>query len=497
MAQLVPSSQPINFFPMQATPAANTTTPMPSNQGPHSAAVQTTTPNDTAPGNVTLSSPWPELQQQGHVGAAPQQGQATNNLNQINDMHNTLQQSFLNALHQLQGTVSMQGNAQMQGMQGNAQMQGMQGNAQMQGMQGNSQMQGMQGNGQMQGSAQMQGNAPLQGNSSLQGMLSAQQEYTANNLVVLPPPAAAAPGTGHRSSMSEIPDFLSGFDRVAAVAAKEANSFNNGTYVLKDSAPWISVAPQMAAAASNGTTSTEPHSPPFTSKSFDEFHRLLGNDLSMHKMELLQQAQVSEAVRIPATESLGQGASFTSQPMVRPATIVPRSETKESSNAFSADSYALFAQESARAVSEHSAYSLSNGLHRLLGLPQEAPRVVPIAKPRDIMTTDANHTNHNNNTGGGRTEFFGFQPALESASAFLTHIYKTSHHSNLVSEESGSARGGSGMDSTTGSDNASNDSDSNSEEGPCRKKVKMDCRTYVSANGSVNHINREDLSPFS
>lgn len=455
MAQLVPSSQPVTFFPMQA---AATPAPVPTNQGAAIAPSQMTA-------TAVPNSVWQGVQLP--AGNAPQV--TTNgNASHINDLHNTLQQSYLNALQHIQN-----------------------------------------------------GNNAIQGTAPSQAHMADQQDPVTNGLIVVPPLAsvtAPAPGPSHRSNTSEIPDFLSGFERVAAVAAKETNT---STVLVKESSPWIPVTPHIPTASDS--TSTEQHSPPFTSKSFDEFHRLLGKDLSpLQKVEKMH-AKVSDAVRIPPTESLGQGVSVsnapnsTNQHSVRPVTIAPRTAIKELATSFTADSYALFAQESARAVSEHSAYSLSNGLHRLLARPQEEPSVLPVStsEAKDFMTftttisastvaatttTNANHNSNNNNSSsstGERSEFFAFQPALESASAFLSHIYKSSHHSNVVSgsEESGSARGGSGMDST-GSDNASNDSDSNSDDGPYHKKLKIDHNgeSCITATGEND---RDDLSPFS
>lgn len=131
------------------------------------------------------------------------------------------------------------------------------------------------------------------------------------------PPAKREPSSGDKSqlssqvaasgsvqvSTSDVPDFLAGFDKVAG--------------------------------GPKATVPVDPsvqYSPPFTSRSFDDFHRLLGKDIS----------QLGEA----ATTGASPGESKSDE----------NSSVREAMAQFTAESYAFFAQESCIAASQHDAY---------------------------------------------------------------------------------------------------------------------------------------------
>jgi hypothetical protein len=135
--------------------------------------------------------------------------------------------------------------------------------------------------------------------------------------------------------VNELPDFLSGIDNVA---------LNSTT-------------PNVVA-----TTPLLHGSPPLTSsRSFDEFHRFLSDDLS-----LLEQTTKEAAAGVSPQEDTSKSAAKApaSQRGSQPFT----SAVPDTMALFSADSYAMFAQESAMAASQHAAYlndsvgSLTDGM---------------------------------------------------------------------------------------------------------------------------------------
>lgn len=142
---------------------------------------------------------------------------------------------------------------------------------------------------------------------------------------------APAPTSSWAPSVSakpdELPDFLTGFDNVTS----------NLKHGAAQGKPTTDAPP---------TDGDSRYSPPFTSRSFDDFHRLLGNDLS------------------PLGETADQKTSTSStrnsqQPL---SSLVAITQTSQSTREidtmalFNAESYAMFAQESAIAASQHAAY---------------------------------------------------------------------------------------------------------------------------------------------
>ena len=134
---------------------------------------------------------------------------------------------------------------------------------------------------------------------------------------------------GHRPSTNgaaSVPDFLAGFDKVA------------------------SSTPKLHGMQGGAVLSSE-YSPPFTSKSFDDFHRLLGKDVD----EIAKPG-------IGSVSTPQQTMHSTASIHPRPLKLSPRESPGNGSHVpdtmalFSAESYAMFAQESALTMSHHAAY---------------------------------------------------------------------------------------------------------------------------------------------
>jgi len=233
----------------------------------------------------------------------------------------------------------------------------------------------------------------------------------------------------------DIPDFLSGFEKVAARSAV-GNSSSGGA--VKEN-------------------SRSQYSPPFTSQSFDDFHQLLGIGLSPKPLDL---------------DNTHQGfAGYTSENnKLNGNTSNGISINAQSGQSVSADSYAIFAQQSVLAVSHHSAYSSKS-----------AAAVIPLST--------AESSRENSGTTG--TNISSLTTSVVNAAnlrahslASKTHIVSGSEKSDWgtsteETESTGIGYNGSGSDSATTSDNTSdnasgdNESDSNSDSGPCKKKIKL------------------------
>jgi hypothetical protein len=126
---------------------------------------------------------------------------------------------------------------------------------------------------------------------------------------------------------NELPDFLTGFDKVTCIFKHGAAQ---GT-ATTDAPPTVGI---------------PPYSPPFTSRSFDDFHRVLGKGWCPLD-ETVDQKTSSSSTRDPQQphSSLASTAQ-TSQSILEIDTMA----------LFTAESYAMFAQESAMAASQHAAY---------------------------------------------------------------------------------------------------------------------------------------------
>lgn len=250
------------------------------------------------------------------------------------------------------------------------------------------------------------------------------------------------------------PDFMAGFDKVA----------------LSMKAAYTTTVP-----TTEGQNALQ-CSPPMTSRSFDEFHRLLGKDLT----------------------PLDDGATEAA-PMENPAVAAAKGEaTKALSDKvlldttalFTAESYAMFAQESALAASQHAAYlaeshdKLPGGNHRMGSFDFDSTmklvsQHVPIAQ-RGSTTTVPSH----NPSGKSKTLFASVLPMQPSTKEkdqlekSLTATTTTGHSPRPLggsapvvsgSEPTSSAAESSFKGSTSesnGSDNTfSNSDDEHSESG--------------------------------
>ena len=244
-----------------------------------------------------------------------------------------------------------------------------------------------------------QAQPPVQGLSQAQPMLSSQ--IAPRQLAEQPRPATSqlSRHSFQNPVPLDMPDFLSGFEKVAARST--------------------TTEPQKLAI----NTAESQYSPPFTSRSFDDLHQLLGKGLSPRPFDLNCPS--------PAFPQVSLGASQGTHPVT-------------------ADSYAIFAQQSALAVSQHSAYLRTAkqqelAVPTLTGQPTAPPSVTP------SVVTAAN-----------------------------LRFYSMPSEKHVVSDsEWGTSTEESESTGAQVSDNASdaNDSDSNSDEGPHRKKLKVEHMT--------------------
>ena len=174
----------------------------------------------------------------------------------------------------------------------------------------------------------------------------------------------------------EIPDFLSGFDNVALSMNPPASIAAAAATTTTLGAPKQFYMHQQVVA--DGSSTMHPHelyTPTFTSRSFDDFHRLLGKDLtqldggahnhaSTHSgpAEADRNSQSKAYSSFPAgsyTSTLSGNLSVSNVTPPGKRDMNPEATRSADSDAmplFSAESYALFAQESARAASQHAAY---------------------------------------------------------------------------------------------------------------------------------------------
>jgi hypothetical protein len=192
-------------------------------------------------------------------------------------------------------------------------------------------------------------------------------------------------------------------------------------------------------------------SPPLTSKSFDELHRLLGSDLPKLK---------------PSPFDLNRNLSSGDDAGLNPngGSNAAR-DNNETNSAFglqvSADLYATFAQQSAHAVSQHSAYCRMDGTCEKI---------------------EGNHV-WAEQTSPALAEMFSSLAAKKAISHATNHVLilpkppqTFSARSNIVSGSEWSSEDGSssmrGSYRSSSEENTLNDSDSISDQEPPRKKTK-------------------------
>jgi hypothetical protein len=129
--------------------------------------------------------------------------------------------------------------------------------------------------------------------------------------------------------ITEIPDLLSGFEKVVQC---------------------MKPAPQ---AAQN--EEPEEYSPPFTSRSFDEFHRFLGKE----ELPLLDAATTTCTGPESPDVTTNRNLHVTASAIGNNDIVVPNSLAHDTAALFTAESYAMLAQASAMEASRHGAYSMS------------------------------------------------------------------------------------------------------------------------------------------
>jgi len=238
----------------------------------------------------------------------------------------------------------------------------------------------------------------------------------------------------------DIPDFLSGFEKVAARSVADNTS--------SDVVPNEKLRSQ--------------YSPPFTSQSFDDFHQLLGKGISPKPLDL-DNTHRGLTRYAPESIKLNRNEFSTISMNVQPVQSV------------SADSYAIFAQQSALAVSHHSAYSS-----------RSAACVIPSFTPEP---TEENSRAAGTNISSLTTSIVNAANLRAHSLASKNHIVSGSEKSDWgtsteETESTGVGYNGSASDSATTSDNASdnasgdNESDSNPDSGPCKKKIKLSLESH-------------------
>ena len=132
---------------------------------------------------------------------------------------------------------------------------------------------------------------------------------------------SVAPNVASISEQPNFPDFMAGFDKVA-----------------------LSIRPEYSGAQISDEQTLLQCSPPFTSRSFDDFHRLLGSDLTP-----LDDGASEASPKNADLKGLANKPCTEVEQELRKARI-------DTTALFTAESYAMFAQESALAASQHAAY---------------------------------------------------------------------------------------------------------------------------------------------
>ena len=291
-----------------------------------------------------------------------------------------------------------------------------------------------------------------------------------------------------QNAMDEVPDFLSGFDRVAGLGNPIKNT---------------------------GTMDSLQYSPTFTSRSFDDFHRLLGKSLTPEVKR-----QGTEAMNLPhippaetsssrpnervshSTVRLGMDSSgdlgsasfanacfqrpWPTAPITKPdqlteqhefmltkaygesLTIAAGAVSKVSGPNEGADAYNLCAQQSAFAASQHSAYTSGHGEDGLaLCFGDEMKMGMHSRQP---LLTPADNSNRNSSIIDPPFLDSRDMPNTEFATCNFAPVSDPSSTSDQGSDETQIDTSGSGTDNQA--DGSSNDSDgANSESTRKRRRT--------------------------
>ena len=167
-----------------------------------------------------------------------------------------------------------------------------------------------------------------------------------------------------------------------------------------------------------------------------------------------------------------------------------------------ADIYAAFAQQSADAVSQHSAYSRTD---RSLAETSSVHPVAPVAAQDMSLDLAALYGNQpvvnraNLRVLQGQQSNGGAKPKLNSQTLFASNgarlVSGSERSSDVGSNEDGGSMHGSSASNSGTSDTTSNDSDSNSDEGPPRKKTKTWGENATSAVQAASSVSSDRSSP--
>ena len=136
-----------------------------------------------------------------------------------------------------------------------------------------------------------------------------------------------------KTTAKELPDFLSGFDRAG-------KSSRNSAPIKHHAVP--------------NTNNEEAYSPTYTTQSFDDLHCLLGKGLP---------PSFEQNFAAKSSAAAGPNLQPRAHPPPLPEPVTQTTDSGTSHALFTAESYAMFAQESARAASEHDAYLTGMGIH--------------------------------------------------------------------------------------------------------------------------------------
>lgn len=264
----------------------------------------------------------------------------------------------------------------------------------------------------------------------------------------------------------DLPDFLAGFDKISEQ--------NNPTSPIK-------LTP---------TFDPAQFSPTYTSRSFDDLHRLLGKNLSpevrQQSVQTIQSPHIKDLlVPLPsACNKTGQTSLLPSQstgaqksdgiassfPVVLPKAIPHRQLQQNSGHAtmdtFGADSYSVFAQQSAFAASQHSAYisapsSSDDGIMMLLG------------DDFEINYPSFNEVSQDHCAVVAHSE--PYTAGYQVSSHFTTMVSEPSDHG---SDETHGDSFTSGTDNPTDGVSSSNESDGSYSESSRRKKARSSHHVY-------------------
>jgi hypothetical protein len=243
---------------------------------------------------------------------------------------------------------------------------------------------------------------------------------------------------------SDVPDFLLGFEKVSG-NAEEQGTRPQWVEEQGTRPPQWAIPPLLGVFEGNGVPLQ--CSPPLTSRSFDELHRLLGSDLSPKPFDL--NACRNEH---PAQQDQSTLTTSNSTSALAANTVSTRDGATTAGN-FSADVYASFAQQSALAVSQHSAYCR---VDKVSSNSVQAA-AAPLSGPDVSSSLAAMYMNPN--TARQQSSFPPTNARMVSGSE--------------RSSDMGSMHGSTSSSNTGISDTTSNDSDSASDDGPPRKKTKL------------------------